>query len=170
MQGFQLWVNLPKSNKMMAPRYREVKQEDIPEIQRPGGVTIKIISGRVDEIRGPVQDIVVDIEYLDVTLPPGNHWLHPVKKGYKAFAYIFAGSGFFAPDNKETVASETLLVYRDGDRVSIISADQGLRFLLVSGKPLNEPVAWGGPIVMNTQAELDLAFREFQDGTFIKNK
>lgn len=170
MQGFQLWVNLPKSHKMMAPRYREVKKEDIPEIRRPGGVTIKIISGRLDDVSGPVQDIVVDIEYLDVTLPPGTHWLHPAKKGYKAFAYVFAGSGFFAPDKKELLNSETLVVFHDGDRVSITSKNRELRFLLVSGKPLNEPVAWGGPIVMNTQAELNLAFREFQDGTFIKNK
>lgn len=169
MQGFQLWVNLPRADKMMAPRYRDIKREDIPVIQRPGGVTIKVISGQVDGVSGPVRDIVVDIEYLDVTLPPDFEWQHDIKKGYKAFAYVITGSGLFAPGMKEPVGHEHLVIYGEGGGAAIASRDNELRFLLVSGQPLGEPTAWGGPIVMNTQAELDLAFKEFQEGTFIKH-
>ena len=169
MQGFQLWVNLPKANKMMEPRYRDVKKKDIPEIQRPDGITIKVISGQVDGVSGPVQDIVVDIQYLDVTMPPNYKWQHPITKGYKAFAYVITGEGFFDTQMEKIVANEHLAVFQDGDRVSIASKEQELRFLLVSGEPLGEPVAWGGPIVMNTQEELNLAFKEFNEGTFIKH-
>jgi len=170
MQGFQLWVNLPKAHKMMKPRYRDVNKKDIPEIQRPDGVTINVISGQVDGVSGPVQDIVVDIEYLDVTLPSNYKWQYAIKKGYKAFAYIITGEGFFDAQIEKTVSNEHLVVFQDGESVSITSKEQGLRFLLVSGEPLGEPVAWGGPIVMNTQEELSLAFKEFNEGTFIKHR
>lgn len=170
MQGFQLWVNLPKSHKMMAPRYRDVKKENIREIKQPDGVTVKVISGQFDGVTGPVRDIVVDIEYLDVTLPANYKWEHNIKKGYKAFAYIITGTGFFEKEAKKAVEHEHLVIFKDGDRVAIASQEEELHFLLVSGEPLAEPVSWGGPIVMNTREELDLAFKEFQEGTFIKHK
>ncbi len=168
MQGFQLWVNLPKSHKMMAPRYREIKSKNIPLIRQPGGVVIKIISGQIDGAAGPVQDLVVSIEYLDVTLPAGCIWQHPIMKGYKAIAYVIDGSACFDRETTEPLTNEHLAIFQDGDEVIISAGKQETRFLLVSGKPLEEPVAWGGPIVMNTQEELNLAFTEFQQGTFIK--
>lgn len=169
MQGFQLWVNLPKSHKMMQPRYRDVKKEDIPSVKQDGGVEIKIISGKVGDVSGPVQDIVVDIEYLDVSLPPNSTWQRPIKKGYRAFAYVYGGQGVFEEAGEKTIDQDHLALFgEDGDFVYAASGKQELGFLLVSGAPLDEPVAWGGPIVMNTQEELDLAFREFREGTFIK--
>ncbi len=170
MLGFQLWVNLPRAHKMMKPRYRDVKKDEIPLVRRPDRVFIKVISGQLDDVFGPVQDIVVDIAYLDVTLPPNHRWQHPINKGYKAFAYIISGEGFFAPQIKKSIGKEHLVIFQDGDQVSITSKSEGLRFLLVSGEPIGEPVAWGGPIVMNTSEELNLAFREFHDGTFIKHR
>jgi redox-sensitive bicupin YhaK (pirin superfamily) len=113
---------------------------------------------------------VVDIECLDVTLPPNFKWQRDIKQGYKTFAYVINGNGLFDPGTKEPADTEHLVIFRDEGPVSIVSKKNELRFLLVSGKPLAEPVCWGGPIVMNSQAELNLAFKEFQEGTFIKHK
>lgn len=170
MGGFQLWVNLPSSHKMMEPRYREVKNEQIPEVLIDKGVTIRIISGEVNNKRGPVKDIVVDIEYLDVTIEPGTEFEHTIKKGYRAFAYVIEGSGYFDTEKKMNLGKEHLVIFKDGDDVKIAANDRVLRFLLISGKPLGEPVAWRGPIVMNTQEELQVAFDEYRNGTFIKHK
>ena len=168
-RGFQLWVNLPAASKMMPPRYREVKQEQIPEISLDNNIKIKIICGEVQGARGPVQDIVVDSQYLDVTVPAGTEFKYPVKNDYKVFAYVIEGSGYFE-DGKPPVYENHLVIFTEGSEVNIKTADKPVRFLLVSGKPLKEPVAWRGPIVMNTQEELRVAFEEFQNGTFIKHK
>ncbi len=170
MWGFQLWVNLPSRHKMMEPRYREVKKEQIPEVSIGENVKIRVISGEIENTKGPVRDIVVDPEYLDVTIAPGAEFEHSIKKGYRGFAYVTEGSGYFDPDKRKLIDVEHLVIFKDGESVKITSGDKSLRFLLVSGKPLGEPVAWYGPIVMNTQEELDIAFEEYRKGTFIKHK
>ncbi len=186
MSGFQLWANLPASHKMMDPRYRDVKNQQIPEISLKSGVKVKIICGKLDGVEGPVRDIVTDPEYLDVTVPAGATFTHSVKRGKKAFAYVIEREGYFDPNRDsyghEVVGAnyfdfkrscickdETVVLYGDGDEVSVTSEEKGVRFLLVSGRPIGEPVAWYGPIVMNTQDELRIAFEEYQNGTFIKH-
>ena len=168
MGGFQLWVNLPADHKMMDPRYQEVKSARIPEVEPAKGTRVRVIAGQVGDVKGPVKDIVVEPEYLDVRLEPGVTFEHPVAKGHRAFSYVLAGRGRFDDDRRETVDSENLVIYRDGDRVRIEAMDRPLRFLLVSGKPLHEPVAWWGPIVMNNRHEIETAVEEFQNGTFVK--
>jgi len=169
MGGFQLWVNLPASHKMMDPRYQEVKTGQIPEVEAAKGVRVRVIAGQVRDVHGPVRDIVVEPEYLDVRVEPGMAFDHPVKKGHRAFAYVVAGRGRFDAESREVVDSEHLVLFRDGERVHIEAMDRPLRFLLVSGKPLREPVAWWGPIVMNNRREIELAIEEYQDGTFVKH-
>ena len=165
--GFQLWANLPASEKMMDPRYRDVKSEDVPEVT-VNGAKVKIICGEVNGTKGPVQDVVIDPEYLDILIKPNSEFSHGVKEGYTVFAYVIEGEGQFEPDG-ESIGTEYLVIFDDGDGVRITTADKPVRFLLISGKPLNEPVAWYGPIVMNTQEELQLAFEEYRKGTFIKH-
>ena len=168
MQGFQLWVNLPATRKMMKPRYRGITAGQIPSISRGKGTHIKIVAGEVDGTRGPVEDLVVDSEYLDITLDPSTEFVRAIERDRKAFAYVFEGHGRFDQENAKHVGTESLVVSKDGDQIRVKSGDDGLRFLLVSGKPIGEPVAWGGPIVMNTDQELDQAFEELRRGTFIK--
>jgi quercetin 2,3-dioxygenase len=170
LAGLQLWVNLPARQKMMAPRYRDIKAADPPVVKPGGGASVKVIAGEVDGARGPVRDIVVEPQYLDVTVPAGKTFAHSIKKGHTAFAYVLEGGGKFAPGAKEAAGPESLLLFADGDSVSIKAMEAQLRFILVSGKPLGEPVAWGGPIVMNTQEELELAFEEYENGTFLKHR
>jgi len=170
MGGFQLWVNLPSSQKMMEPRYREIKNEDVKEVLIDKGIKIRVISGELGGIKGPVRDLVVDIEYLDVTIAPGIEFEHNINKGNKAFAYVIEGSRYFDSTNKVSIGKEHLIILKDGDNVKIKANDKELRFLLISGKPLGEPVAWHGPIVMNTQEELEIAFEEYRNGTFIKKR
>ena len=170
MGGFQLWVNLPADHKMMDPRYQEVKSAGIPQVEAAKGVTVRVIAGQVGDVRGPVRDIVVEPEYLDVQIAPHAVFDHPVKKGHRAFAYVLGGRGRFDDDTGEVVDSENLVLFRDGERVRVEAMDRPLRFLLVSGKPLHEPVAWWGPIVMNNRRELETAVQEFQDGTFVKHR
>lgn len=167
--GFQLWANLPAANKMMAPRYREIRKENIPEIVTSGGAKVKIICGGINGVRGPVRDIVSDPEYLDVSVPVKSQFRHTVKRGHKLLAYVIEGTGHFDDEKDYTVGPENLVIFDDGDEVVIRSDDRPLRFLLISGKPIREPVAWYGPIVMNTQAELETAFEEYDNGTFIKH-
>ena len=168
MQGFQLWVNLPASHKMMKPRYRGIAKDQVLEIIDAEGVRIRLIAGALNNVIGPVRDLVVDIEYLDVRIPANRKFNHSVRKGHNAFAYVFGGKGFFDAKTNNQAESEHLVVFGDGDEVEIRADKKPLRFLLVSGKPIGEPVAWRGPIVMNTQKELDIAFEEYQNGTFIK--
>jgi len=168
--GFQLWANLPSSHKMMDPRYRDVKMKQIPVISLNNEIKVKIICGEVNGIKGPVQDIVTDPEYLDVMIPPKSEFTHSVKKGNNVFAYVIEGEGYFDKDRDQLVGVENLIIYGDGNQVRISTEDKLVRFLLISGKPIGEPVAWRGPIVMNTEEELRFAFKEYQNGTFIKHK
>jgi redox-sensitive bicupin YhaK (pirin superfamily) len=186
MAGFQLWANLPASHKMMDPRYRDVTSRQIPEVSLDDGARVKIICGKIDGTQGPVQDIVTDPEYLDVIVPAGAAFAHPVKRGRNVFAYVIEGEGYFDQDrdayghevvgtnyfdlNRSCICgNETIIHYGDGDEVLVSSEKKGVRFLLASGKPIGEPVAWYGPIVMNTQEELEIAFEEYQNGMFIKH-
>ncbi|MGY5853764.1 MAG: pirin family protein [Candidatus Thorarchaeota archaeon] len=167
--GFQLWANLPASHKMMHPWYRDIKAQDIPTIVTDNGIKVKIISGQVGETKGPVEDVITEPEYLDVTIPANTEFSHEVKAGHTVFAYIIKGSGTFNGSDRESVAVDHLVLFDDGTEVVIESSGEGVRFLLISGKPIGEPVAWYGPIVMNTQEELRIAFEEYRNGTFLKH-
>lgn len=187
MHGFQLWANLPASLKMTAPRYQEITAPEIPEVIDDSGVRARVICGAFWGRRGPVEGIAADPVYLDVSVPPGVKATLPVETTRHAFAYVFAGSGKFC-DASEPLAVPTegvgwaetappreadnrsLVLFDQGDEVSVQAGDEGVRFLLVSGRPLKEPVAWYGPIVMNTQAELRQAFEELRQGTFLRDQ
>ncbi len=187
MYGFQLWANLPSRNKMMDPRYRDVTHEQIPEVTLANGTTVRVIAGEVSGTKGPVQDIVIDPEYIDVTIPPHSEFRHPTKQGHTVFAYTIDGQGYFCKEKnpftyevegenyfdyqrEPFVDNGTIVLFDDGDEVMAFTEDHNMRFLLISGKPIGEPVAWYGPIVMNTQEELRIAFDEYEKGTFIKYK
>ncbi|MBN2353288.1 MAG: pirin family protein [Spirochaetales bacterium] len=186
MWGFQLWANLPRTHKMMDPRYREITSDMIPEADGGGGVRVRVVCGEVGSVRGPVTDIIIEPEYLDVSVPAGATFSRGFRPGHTVFAYVVAGTGWFAnrPDDLgfgcspgryfdlakgKLFGPERLVVFGDGDAVTITAGDKPLRFLLVSGKPLGEPVAWYGPIVMNTEEELEIAVKEYNNGTFIKH-
>jgi hypothetical protein len=169
MGGFQLWANLPAVQKMRDPRYQGILAAQIPEA-RDGGATIRVIAGKVGDVAGPVVDITVDPEYLEVTLAPDTSWTHPVPADHNVFAYLFEGDGRFGAEGQPVGAGTgTLVLFGDGDSVTVAAGSEGARFLLISGRPLHEPVAWRGPIVMNTQEELATAWRELDNGTFIKH-
>jgi len=170
MWGFQLWANLPAAQKMMEPRYRDVSSQQIPQVTLEGGVAVRVICGEVHGVRGPVRDIITDPEYLDVQIPAGGTWTHRVPRGYTAFAYAIAGEGRFDPGQDSAIGAEMLALYGDGDELTVAAGEPGVRFLLISGQPIGEPVAWRGPIVMNTEQELRLAFEEYQNGTFLKHR
>ena len=167
MYGFQLWANLPASQKMMAPRYRDITADRIPVVEQENGTRIKVIAGSLGGVRGPMDDIVIDPEYLDCTVPAGQTFLHPTGLTYTAFIYVIGGKGL---TDGQVLENGKLVLFEDGEQLAISAGDEPLRFLLLTGKPLNEPVAWRGPIVMNTQSELETAFREYRDGTFIKDQ
>ena len=186
MGGFQLWANLPASHKMMDPRYRGLTQEQIPIVALGSGVTIRVICGRVEGVEGPVTDIVTDPEYLDVALPVRAEFTRRTQPGHTVFAYVIEGEGYFCHekdpftyemeganyfdmDRKSTIGNNSLVVFDDGEEVVVSTEGKSVRFLFVSGKPIGEPVAWYGPIVMNTQEDLEVAFEEYRKGTFIKN-
>jgi quercetin 2,3-dioxygenase len=166
--GLQLWANLPSSHKMMEPRYREIKESQIPKVTLNNGVVIKVIAGEIEGEHGPVQDIVIDPEYMDIEIPPGEQFTHKVTREYTVFAYVLEGGGYFDGATKNNIGNENLVLYEDGDSIAIEASAEGVRFLLLSGKPLGEPVAWYGPIVMNTNEELQVAFDEYEKGTFVK--
>ncbi len=185
MHGFQLWVNLPASLKMTAPRYQEVKAVDIPEVTDDDGTQARIICGSFWGKRGPVDGVASNPVYLDVSVPPGKRKALPVETTRHAFAYVFAGEGKFCNasgplavptepvgwwDTKPPVDAEnqSLILFDRGDEVEVQAGEDGIRFLLISGQPLHEPVAWYGPIVMNTQEQLRQAFEELQQGTFLR--
>jgi quercetin 2,3-dioxygenase len=184
--GLQLWTNLPRSHKMMAPRYREIKAEDIPEVVLDSGARVRVICGIVEGIRGPVQDIIAEPEYLDITVPPRSRFQHRITDGYTALAYVLEGAAHFDGESKSPSSAvsrgelqqkpqgtvhgpESAVLYeRDGDRIVVSTENEGVHLILITGKPIGEPVAWAGPIVMNTQEELRIAFQEYRDGTFVK--
>ncbi len=169
--GFQLWANLPSSHKMMDPRYRDVIKEQIPEVRiNNGKIIVKIICGTVNGVKGPVQDIVTEPEYLDVTVNPNTEFERTIKKEHNVFAYVIDGEGFFDLNRNNLIKRENLVLYREGDSIHISTKNEKVRFLLISGKPIREPVAWYGPIVMNTDEEIKIAFEEYEKGTFIKHK
>jgi hypothetical protein len=181
MHGFQLWANLPASLKMTAPRYQEVKAPEIPLITDDDGTAVRIVCGSFWGKKGPVDGIAADPIYLDISVPPGKKKVLPVETTRHAFAYVFAGSGVFGnasdlqPVKTDIVGSDgqqadnrSLVLFDRGDEVTVQAGPEGIRFLLVSGKPLEEPVAWRGPIVMNTQDQLRQAFEELNRGTFLK--
>jgi hypothetical protein len=186
MHGFQLWANLPASLKMTRPRYQDVPGAEIPEISDDDGTIIRVVCGEYRSRRGPVDGIAADPRYLDISVPPGVRKTLKVEVERHAFAYVFAGSGRFRDASKpfgvllekevddrdvlirDQTGNRSLVVFDRGDEVTIQAGDEGVRFLLISGKPLREPVAWYGPIVMNTQAELDQAVRELRAGSFIR--
>ncbi len=170
MQGFQLWVNLPSSKKMMDPRYRDVSSSQIPSHSAGDGVEVKVISGEFKGTKGPVQDLVVETEYLDVGLEAGATFEHTVSPKMRSVAYVYQGAASFGKEGKNLVDAQNLVILGEGRKVSAKADRKGARFLLASGSPLKERIAWGGPIVMNTQEQLDLAFRELSEGTFIKTK
>lgn len=169
MGGFQLWVNLPRSHKMMNPRYQEIAADEIPQVTLPGGASVRVICGTVGGITGPVRDLMADPEYLDVTLEPGSRIFHPVKDDHMAAAYVFQGSGRFHPDPGDEISNRTMILFGEGgSEIDVRASGEGCRFLFFSGIPLKEPIAWGGPIVMNTDAEVRQALAEYQNGTFIR--
>jgi redox-sensitive bicupin YhaK (pirin superfamily) len=185
MHGFQLWANLPASLKMTAPRYQDVTSGAIPEITDDDGTKVRVIIGEFWGRRGPVEGIAADPRYLDVWVPPGRRKTLPVEISNTAFAYVFDGAGTFRDaSGPQPVMTErtdgsnaqelieagdrSLVLFDRGDEVTVQAGDKGIRFLLVSGKPLQEPVAWYGPIVMNTEDELRQAYDELRRGTFIK--
>ncbi|MEZ4454951.1 MAG: pirin family protein [Gemmatimonadales bacterium] len=182
MHGFQLWANLPSSLKMTAPRYQDVSSADIPEVVEDDGTVIRVVCGEFGGRTGPVDGIATEPIYLDVSVPPGKRKTLPVDTYRSAFAYVFAGSGSFRGASepfgvltekaddvlvRESTGNRSLVLFDTGDEVTVQAGPEGIRFLLVSGKPLKEPVAWYGPIVMNTRDEIQRALRELQDGSFI---
>lgn len=185
MHGFQLWANLPSAMKMIAPRYQEVKSGEIPEVKDDDGTSIRVICGSIWGATGPVDGIAADPAYLDVTVPPGRRKSLPVETTRHAFAYVFSGSGKFCNASGPLAVptegvnwldttppaeadNRSLILFDSGDEVIVQAGEDGIRFLLVSGKPLQEPVAWYGPIVMNTQEQLRQAFTDLERGTFLK--
>jgi redox-sensitive bicupin YhaK (pirin superfamily) len=185
MHGFQLWVNLPSSLKMTAPRYQDVTAKDIPVATDDDGTQIRVVCGEFRGQKGPVEGVAAEPQYLDVSVPPGQSKRLAVETSRQAFAYVFAGSGSFrdasaprsvlteATDGSDQVrrddlANHSLVLFDQGDEVTVRAGDAGIRFLLVSGQPLEEPVAWRGPIMMNTPEQLQQAFDELRAGTFIR--
>jgi quercetin 2,3-dioxygenase len=184
MHGFQLWANLPSSLKMTAPRYQDVAAAEIPEIVDDDGTIVRVVCGDFWGKRGPVDGIAAEPRYLDIFVPAGRRKTLPVETYRHAFAYVFEGSGTFRGASepfgvlteqgddeilvREQTGNRSLVLFDTGDEVTVQAGERGIRFLLISGKPLEEPVAWYGPIVMNTQAELRQALADLRDGTFIR--
>jgi redox-sensitive bicupin YhaK (pirin superfamily) len=186
VHGFQLWGNLPSRLKMTDPRYQDIPAAEIPEVVDDDGTRVRVVAGEFWGKRGPVEGIAADPNYLDVSVPAGKRKVLPVEVGRHAFAYVFDGAGSFrdasapfgvlterdTPDGevlvREMTGNRSLVVFDSGDEVTIEAGEEGVRFLLVSGKPIAEPVAWYGPIVMNTRAELQQAINDLNDGTFIR--
>jgi redox-sensitive bicupin YhaK (pirin superfamily) len=180
MHGFQLWANLPASLKMTKPRYQDVAAKDVPEVTDDDGTKVRVVCGEFWGQKGPVEGVAADPRYLDISLPPRTRRVLPVESSRHAFAYVFAGSGTFRDasepravrnelmNDEYDLGNRSLVLFDSGDEIVVESGDEGIRFLLVSGQPIEEPVAWYGPIVMNTQTELRQAMRELQLGTFIR--
>lgn len=186
MHGFQLWANLPRDLKMTAPRYQDVESKEIPEITDDDGTRVRVVVGEFWGKRGPVDGIAADPQYLDIYIPPGVKKTLPVDTYRRAFAYVFEGSAAFADASAPTgvllekevrgeevnirdmSGNRTLIRFGTGDEITVQAGEEGVRFLLISGAPIQEPVAWHGPIVMNTAEELQDAFRELRNGTFIR--
>jgi len=168
LHGFQLWVNLPKAHKMMPPRYREVKSSEIPEARLEDGAEVKVIAGSLAGVTGPVRDLVVKVELFDVSLAQDVDVSLPAKPEDHAFVYIFEGSGHFEEGSRHALEDRHLAIFDDGGEIWAKAGRGGCRFLFAHGEPLREPIAWGGPIVMNTEKELERSFAELRSGKFIQ--
>jgi len=164
IDGFQLWVNLPARLKMTRPRYQGILASEIPSVEVEGGTRIRVITGTVNGVSGPVSGIAADPAYLDISVPAHAAFTHPISRGHSAFAYVFEGDAKFGD---QQVSHTRLAVFGDGDYVGVVTDQSPVRFLLVSGKPLNEPIARYGPFVMNTRAEIEQALRDLRQGTFV---
>ena len=167
LRGLQLWVNLPSSYKMMEPRYQDIKDSDIIPVKEKNGIEVKVIAGIYKDVRGPVKEIICDPQYLDIWIPPKKVFNLKQKRENTVFAYIISGEGYFDSTQKKLKEGQ-LGLFGKGEEVEVRSEEDGLRFILISGKPIGEPIAWRGPIVMNTEEELDQAFDEYRNETFIK--
>ncbi|OFW47678.1 MAG: hypothetical protein A3J29_02605 [Acidobacteria bacterium RIFCSPLOWO2_12_FULL_67_14b] len=187
MHGFQLWANLPRALKMTDPRYQDVLAKDIPEVTDDDGTRVRVVCGEFWGQKGPVEGVAADPRYLDISVAPRRTKRLQVESSRHAFAYVFAGSGTFRDASKplpvqtelvgvsdeatpSTVGNRSLVLFDSGDEITVTAGEEGIRFLLVSGRPLEEPVAWYGPIVMNTKDELRQAYAELKDGSFIKHR
>ena len=166
MYGFQLWANVPATHKMAPPRYRSIASRDIPSLTHADGAVVKVIAGKVGDVEGPALGIVTRPEYLDVTVPFGRRFEHRVPREHTVFAYVFEGRGRFGDIHE--VADRDLVAFDGGDVVVVSAPARSVRFLLISGRPIREPIAWRGPIVMNTEEELRAAFDEIENDTFVK--
>ncbi len=187
MYGFQLWANLPKADKMMDPRYQEITSDEIPTVTLDDGVIAHVICGEVIGVRGPAENIVIDPQYLDITVPADTRFVFPTTPGHTVFAYVINGKGLFCEESDpfaytreginyfdmqvdRWLGNRTLILFEDGEQIQVLTKHEPVRFLLISGQPIHEPIAWYGPIVMNTEQELRQAFEDLQNGKFIKVK
>ena len=168
MYGFQLWVNLPASQKMIAPRYQDIPAKQVPEVLLDNDIRIKVLAGVFNGIKGPVEAIVADPGYLDITMPANTEFVIPVNPEHTVFAYIYEGEALMDENRKSSLHAGEGALFGEGPQIKALAGEKGARFILISGKPIREPIAWRGPIVMNTEKELDLAFKELREDTFIK--
>ena len=166
IDGFQLWVNLPAKLKMTRPKYQGIRSDEIPKVKIESGATVRVIAGNINGTPGPVSDIAADPTYLDVEVPAHGSFRYDIAKGRSAFAYVFRGEAAFDADHRR-ISHTRLVVFGDGDSVEVATGDHPVRFLLVSGKPLNEPIARYGPFVMNTREEIQQALSDLRNGTFV---
>jgi quercetin 2,3-dioxygenase len=164
-----LWVNLPAKSKLTPPKYRGIARDQIPEVPVTADALVRVISGSMQGKVGPVRDLTMDCQFLDVTVKSNGRFEHQTPKDYRVCAYVLDGEGVFSSGG-ETVAKDHAVVYGSGDKVQVQAGNDGARFLLISGKPIGEPVAWRGSIVMNTQQELSQAYRELEEGTFLEHE
>lgn len=169
IRGFQLWVNLPRSHKMMQPRYQDIKKAEVPEITIDDDIKVNILAGKLNGAVGPVQDIITNPTYLDFTIEAETQFMHRVEPDHTVMAYILHGNGYFDDNKQQLIEKDHLVVFNPGEQINISTDNDQIRFLMMSGKPLNENVAWHGPIVMNTRSELVTAFEELNNGNFIKH-
>jgi quercetin 2,3-dioxygenase len=173
MYGFQLWANLPKIQKMIDPKYRGVLSKDIPVIKRADGINVKVIAGDYEGIKGRIEDIAINPEYYDIAIPKDTEYIQRTIQGNTVLFYIFEGSGYIETSmdgsiKHHKIENMNMVLFDDGQSVKIKTLDSGIRFLMISGKPIHEPIAWHGPIVMNTDQELQTAYDELRMGTFVK--
>jgi redox-sensitive bicupin YhaK (pirin superfamily) len=169
MGGFQVWINLPREHKMTNPRYCQIPAARIPTVSPQAGIAIRVISGSVNNAAGPVTETFCDVQFLDVSLGPDTFFTHAVKEGYTAVAYVTGGEGTFDKEEGHRVRNLDTVLFSNGTSIWARSSDKGMRFLFLAGRPVGEPVAWRGAIVMNTREELRQAYREYADGTFVRN-
>ncbi|NLV27237.1 MAG: pirin family protein [Methanomicrobiales archaeon] len=168
MGGFQLWVNLPRSEKFHPPRYQEISPDRIPEDIRDNGIRVRVIAGQYGRVIGPVREIIAEPEFLDVYVPPETRFYHQVRPGFTGTLYMIEGRGTIGFGDPVFLKNRSLVLLEQGAVLDISAGLKGCRFLWISGKPIGEPIAWGGPIVMNTQEEVETAFSEYQNGMFIR--